>query len=1085
MNFADFKAMEWLDFSGGFTDDVYTDDTSRCAYNSNLLIDTNRKTELRPGSNLYYPASPQHPNGSNRVGRFMKFPDETSLFARSGPSLAYDSGSAWTALTGLGSHAAFPGLATSANVSWAYWNSQYFMTNDSAATAIPPVRVYKDSGGTWRLITAGLPAPTPTYTPAQATLLANLITLANAIRTKVLAHFADVTDHAGIGTTTHRTADVTSGTSIGAAATDQTTLFSLTGQLLKAYQLHFNDARTANTYHARDIPDADWLVGGSIGTVGSPPFLAPVATVAQSTLLSTDAPTTLMEAVTRLNDLRLKYNTHDGVTDSHQVQPGNNQVTAVPISASAYGPLIEIDTAKLYSIANNMKARINAHMAAGASANFAHTTADTVNTIVTANATTPTTLAILVYATRAYYTGHDDDASRAAGWAYHRADEGTGFYTSRRFDLAPGAYTGGVGYPDWNYGVLSGDWAQMVELMNDTKVAYNNHAGHLVAHHPASVTTQNPYIVAGEDLALADYLYAFHYKYSFTVGTLTYEIVGPVLEVPAFGVLATTVQALAISNIPSLANTSVTNYDTSNITVQIYRTTDAGNTFYKVGQVTNGTTTFTDIVTDTELIGNELLYITGGVVDHDPPPIANCVHIVNNTGYYGGVTDTGEYFPNRVRQSVPGSPDACPGDFFDDLPDSVIGISSVRTIPVVGCSHSFYRLDGAFTERGAGAITHQQISSTVGLVSEASIVQVEGGLFFAGTDGFYFTDGYQVNKVSDAWDPTYAAYTASATQRKRIVGAYDSHFKRVWWTIQPTSSDTTAVITVTLDLNFPLSKPCWTSARNGTHYLPSAVLFYNDQLIRGHESGYIFKHSDSLLTDPYIDSGISAANWGTAVILFDWKSTFVSWGTTNIRKWCPLIEFNLQDDSNLFLQINGFNDNTRSNHALTPLRWISEIVWGDETIVWGDPAVIWNWSGGNIDSKRYVPAGSLRCTYKQVEFTNASVDLLASTTKGPASTNAAANTVTLDTAAMYWPLDAEGGFISFANDDYAASWEIFRKNSTTLPTVLTVIDTGNTLPTLAGVAWKISGYKKNQTLHLLDLSLWGKPMSASQTGTRV
>jgi len=48
-----------------------------------------------------------------------------------------------------------------------------------------------------------------------------------------------------------------------------------------------------------------------------------------------------------------------------------------------------------------------------------------------------------------------------------------------------------------------------------------------------------------------------------------------------------------IAAIPVLAGG---NYDTSNIKVRIFRTTDNGSTSYYVGQVTNGTVTFQDTV---------------------------------------------------------------------------------------------------------------------------------------------------------------------------------------------------------------------------------------------------------------------------------------------------------------------------------------------------------------------------------------------------------------------------------------------------------------------------------------------------------
>jgi hypothetical protein len=70
-----------------------------------------------------------------------------------------------------------------------------------------------------------------------------------------------------------------------------------------------------------------------------------------------------------------------------------------------------------------------------------------------------------------------------------------------------------------------------------------------------------------------DYLYRFVYKYTYTVGTVTFIDRGAVTEVALTSALAPNTSTVAISAIPVLANGATYNWDTTAIKVEIYRTT--------------------------------------------------------------------------------------------------------------------------------------------------------------------------------------------------------------------------------------------------------------------------------------------------------------------------------------------------------------------------------------------------------------------------------------------------------------------------------------------------------------------------------
>lgn len=114
--------------------------------------------------------------------------------------------------------------------------------------------------------------------------LSSAITLANEIREDFINHAANATRH-----TTGQQG--TSG--LSAAATDLATLIDLTTDLMAAYVAHNADAILASdrAYHSEQATN--------------------------KALASEVAPTTLAEAITKLNDLKTKYNDHENETTGH------------------------------------------------------------------------------------------------------------------------------------------------------------------------------------------------------------------------------------------------------------------------------------------------------------------------------------------------------------------------------------------------------------------------------------------------------------------------------------------------------------------------------------------------------------------------------------------------------------------------------------------------------------------------------------------------------------------------------------------------------------------------------------------------
>ena len=157
------------------------------------------------------------------------------------------------------------------------------------------------------------------------------------------------------------------------------------------------------------------------------------------------------------------------------------------------------------------------------------------------------------------------------------------------------------------------------------------------------------------------HIYKFVYKYTYTVGDLTYIDRSTPRQVT--NTTSATPPNNTITFPTALANDSETNWDTANIKIEVYRNIVGGTTFYYVGEVTNGTATYLDNTTDANVQLNALLYTEDGSFDNDIPPLCSCLHVVDNVCLYGGIKDGTEIALSTLRQSKPGDFDSVPEDF--------------------------------------------------------------------------------------------------------------------------------------------------------------------------------------------------------------------------------------------------------------------------------------------------------------------------------------------------------------------------------------------------------------------------------------
>lgn len=644
---------------------------------------------------------------------------------------------------------------------------------------------------------------------------------------------------------------------------------------------------------------------------------------------------------------------------------------------------------------------------------------------------------------------------------------------------------------------------------------FHRQSGDVTDSHVFKITKPKPLVT--------EHLYAFHYQREYQVGTTTFTDKGPVTYVgPIEGVMTTPTRSAystypvsklpatvlgetsnytwtnpyvaspgsaAVSNIRSLTNTASTNYSTSTMTVELYRTVTDGTVHRFLASISNGTTTYTDSTndtipatpTDTSLAEQEAVYTSGDVVDNDPPPYAKFVHVVGNVALYGYIQDAGEDFPNRVRQSIEDDIDACPGDFYVDLDFELKGLSSTRGRPLAFTTKAAYRLDGLRDELGGGQMVAEKLSDLAGCAGQASIVQIEEGVVWAGQDGFYFTDGVQVLKISEHLPLTFAALTNTETKKKRLSGVYVPLERRVYWACQWNDDDSVENDGfIVLDLRKGI-KPaaCFTTASN---LAPTSLLVYKNQFILGDKRGYTLVLDPDELSDLWLDSGATVDLWSHRAIVYTLTSVHSHLGAMEAKKWVAGIQVAAKGTHNLSLQIHSTNDGGRKEQDLVPIRFRGRLTWDDEgdATVFGDTGIEWD-NDGNVRVRRRFGAGHLRCSYKQVSFSNADVPIINSDSIGTATVALTPyfGTAVLDSYAASsgtpaWLSDPVGYYLTFAHDDYETRYAVVARTS---DSTLTFADPHGTGPT-GSVAWRLEGQPKGEFFYLLGYTLVFQPMQA-------
>ena len=526
-----------------------------------------------------------------------------------------------------------------------------------------------------------------------------------------------------------------------------------------------------------------------------------------------------------------------------------------------------------------------------------------------------------------------------------------------------------------------------------------------------------------------------------------------------------------------IANSTSFNYDTTNIKLEAYCTVDNGTTYYRAGEVNNSVGTIVidppganQPAKDAALALLPVLYTSGGVVGNASPLPSEVVHVVDEVAYYGGVYDGTQFLEYRIMASVSSDIDSVPSTFYVDLDDKVVGISSTKSNVVALCRFTTYRLQNNQDELGQGLISYERISDTASCASGAGVVQTLYGVFWAGFDGIYYTDGYEVRKLNREYDKTYKTWTHDENgdidyvKASKIQGEYNKQANTITWSVQSGLVDCDKLYI--LDLTYGIREnSSFTTWSGGASFSPTAFTYVNGTLIRGDSRGYVLYHDDAVFTDPKIDTLLAPSTWATNTIIYNITTIDYDFGTSVTRKYVPLVTVACDATTNLSLQITSDSDTGRIYGDMKPIRSKNVIPWGVDNIYWGDKGIPWN-VGGLVHEKRRMPHGSLRCNYKSIIFTNAKVALVSSDKLGLASINGTLKTLTLNGAFSFAPSSA-GYFVALAQDNYSAEFEILSVSGGGL----TLSDPLGKLVDATNMAWVVRGYPKGEVLNLLNATI--------------
>ena len=594
-------------------------------------------------------------------------------------------------------------------------------------------------------------------------------------------------------------------------------------------------------------------------------------------------------------------------------------------------------------------------------------------------------------------------------------------------------------------------------------------------------------IVSGTALS---YIYTMIFEYEYFVGDIKFKNVSAVhIETVQLATAIDTGNGVQIGNFPDL--TGVPRLDTTNIKIGIYRSqaaeTGAGTVSRKIGEVSNGFAgVFLDEVKDEDYtstgfdeLGSPiddagiLLYTNGGLLEHFPAPKCKYLMVVNDICYYMNVIEElnsgDEIRPYRFVQSIPNAPSAVDLLSFEDLDDVIVGGNHINGLPIIFTKSFIYRIEGQINADGTGNVRKRVISDTVGCLSHKSIIRTNHGLFFAGNNGIYITDGYQVTSLTaPELDDSYAELVSTVNKSNRITGTYDEKNELVYFGFSEIESENDVCWI------YNINKRGFTKIR-GIRMLFTSLMFFKKYVMRGDELGYIYEFNEGDSSDVRRDnSNPYATDWQKERIDFKYETVSIDGGNPHVRKWGNEFTVSLTSDIPSAMGLSSNNDDGKRVKPMKEIRLSGSWIWGDENFIWNDTDFEWRVSETTVKQRRF-PKGSARFRRKQISIEPTQVNLY----RSDIFDQAEVLDNPLDAQEYYvdlpadrgWPIHILNDSITFDVIDYTSPNVIINKRILRRESdQRIVIESGGVIGG-AGKNWVISGYRRDQRFAIRGISV--------------
>ena len=500
------------------------------------------------------------------------------------------------------------------------------------------------------------------------------------------------------------------------------------------------------------------------------------------------------------------------------------------------------------------------------------------------------------------------------------------------------------------------------------------------------------------------------------------------------------------------SNITDTEVDLSNTKIEIYRTLANGTTYYRVAELNLTASSHTDSTEDVNLVKHQAYY-GNGMADIGRPPKAGLMKIIGGTGWYGDIVDGNDAYNYRVIQSMSGIPTSVNMSWYDDFGSRVTGIGSVGSVPIIFTEKEIYRLDGQIAPDGTGSFRKRAISTTVGCVSHNSIAEINGKIYFAGNDGFYVTDGYQVVSISATPEYDITELYSELTQdmldvdenthlpiydidhfRKRITVFVDSKEEIVKWCCTASKGTHNNII-----LMYSIRNKCFTTetCRSATY---TAAIEYKGGFIRGDGVGNILTHNKDYFDGVVPDPNKTPSEWAYTRLPFELQSSVIEFGSSSKKKWINNVAITIETKGRTAFSLNSSNDGSSQGLEMSPIEFMGIISWRDKSVLWRQDNIMWRPAPLRTIKRRF-PKRHLRCRGKQLGLAPVNVYVYFSSEYGQVNiepieegkidyfyVRIAGSYVTNpgDNYAKF-PLDITGYSMEFSGDNYTTSHEVVER----------------------------------------------------------